>query len=86
MAEPLELEALIRALQQAATQPDVDVPGLTAREIADRLSWPEARVDKLLGQLHREGRLIAHRVRRIARDGVYRTHVVYSVKVEKRAK
>ncbi|GIW91541.1 MAG: hypothetical protein KatS3mg109_1973 [Pirellulaceae bacterium] len=86
MPEPLELEALIRALQQAAAQQDVDVPGLTALEIADRLGWPEARVDKLLGQLHREGRLIAHRVRRMARDGVYRVHVVYSIKAEKKAK
>lgn len=52
----------------------------TTRELMENTGWSEYKVNQALRMMHDQGRLVTHRVSRMARDGVLRPTAGYTLK------
>lgn len=72
---------ILEALAQAATSvTDAPDEAKTAHELAAESSVPHHRVMQGLRELHRQGRLVPHRVRRLGIDGRNALVTAYTIK------
>ena len=68
------VEALAQAVQGASPE-----DARTSRELMQEFGLSQHALDNALNILHSENRLVAHRIRRPARDGVMRPTVAYTI-------